>query len=75
MTNKTKNILKGRSKLTKYFYRNGQRESDRNKVLEKSRVQSELLLRKRKKIVALNDQTSEWRESISEVPHRSMLYK
>ena len=36
MTNKTKNLLKVRSKLTKYFYRNGQRESDRNKVLEKS---------------------------------------
>ena len=36
MTNKTKNLLKERSKLTKYFYRNGQRESDRDKVLEKS---------------------------------------
>ena len=36
MTNKIKNILKERSKLTKYFYRNGQRESDRDKVLEKS---------------------------------------
>ena len=30
MTNKTKNLLKERSKLTKYFYRNGQRESDRD---------------------------------------------
>ena len=36
MTNKTKNFLKERSKLTKYFYRNGQRESDHCKVLEKS---------------------------------------
>ena len=36
MTNKTKNLFKERSKLTKYFYRNGQRESDRDKVLEKS---------------------------------------
>ena len=36
MTNKTKNLLKERSKLTKYFYRNVQRESDRDKVLEKS---------------------------------------
>ena len=35
MTYKT-NILKERPKLTKYFYRNGQRESDRDKVLEKS---------------------------------------
>ena len=35
MTTKTKNLLKERSKLTKYFYRNGQRESDRDKVLEK----------------------------------------
>ena len=30
MTNKIKNLLKERSKLTKYFYRNGQRESDRD---------------------------------------------
>ena len=30
MTNKAKNLLKERSKLTKYFYRNGQRESDRD---------------------------------------------
>ena len=29
-------LMKERSKLTKYFYRNGQRVSDRNKVLEKS---------------------------------------
>ena len=36
MTNKTKNLLKERSKLRKYFCRNGQRESDRDKVLEKS---------------------------------------
>ena len=36
MTNKTKILLKERSKLTKYFYRNGHRESDRDKVLEKS---------------------------------------
>ena len=36
MTNKTTNPLKERSKLTKYFYRNGQRESDRDKVLGKS---------------------------------------
>ena len=36
MTNKTKNLLKERSKLTKYFYGNGQRESDRDKVLKKS---------------------------------------
>ena len=35
MTNKTKSLSKERSKLTKYFYRNGQRESDHNKVLEK----------------------------------------
>ena len=35
MTNKTKNLLRERSKLTKYFYRNGQRESYRDKVLEK----------------------------------------
>ena len=36
MTNKTKNLLKERSKFTKYFCRNGQRESDCDKVLEKS---------------------------------------
>ena len=36
MTNKIKNLLKERSKLTKFFYRNGQKESDRDKVLEKS---------------------------------------
>ena len=36
MTNKTKNLLKERSKLTKYFYRNGQKKSDRDRVLEKS---------------------------------------
>ena len=36
MTNKTKNLLKERSKLTKYFYRNGQREIDLDKVFEKS---------------------------------------
>ena len=35
MTDKTKNILKERSKLTKLFYRNGQRKSDDDKVLEK----------------------------------------
>ena len=33
MTNKIKNILKERSKCTKYFYRNGQRESNRDKEL------------------------------------------
>ena len=36
MTNKTKILMKERSKLTKYFSRNGQRVNDRNKVLEKS---------------------------------------
>ena len=36
MANNTKNIFKERSKLTKYFYRNGQGESDCDKVLEKS---------------------------------------
>ena len=36
MTNKTKNLLKERSKLAKFLCRNGQRESDRDKVLEKS---------------------------------------
>ena len=36
MTNKTNNFLKERSKLTKYFYRNSQRISHRDKVLEKS---------------------------------------
>ena len=36
MTNKTKNLLKERSRLNKYFHGNGQRESDRNKVLGKS---------------------------------------
>ena len=35
MANKTKSLSKERSKLTKYFYRNGQSESDRNKLLEK----------------------------------------
>ena len=35
-TNGTKNLLKQRSKLTEYFYGNGQRESDCDKVLEKS---------------------------------------
>ena len=33
MANKTKSLSKERSKLTKYFYRNGQRKSGRNKVL------------------------------------------
>ena len=36
MTNKTKNLLKERSRLKKYFYGNGQGESDRNKLLRKS---------------------------------------
>ena len=36
MTNKTENILKETSKLTNYFYRDGQRKSYRYKVLEKS---------------------------------------
>ena len=36
MSKKTKHLLKERSKLTKYFYRNGQRECDCSKVLEKS---------------------------------------
>ena len=36
MTNKTKNLLKERSSLKKYFYGNGQGESDRNKLLGKS---------------------------------------
>ena len=36
MTNKTKNILKERSKLRKCFYRNDQKESDHDKLLEKS---------------------------------------
>ena len=36
MTNKTKNLLKERSRLKKYFYGNGQGESDRNKLLGKS---------------------------------------
>ena len=36
MTNETKNLLKERSKLTKYVYRYGQKESDRNNVFEKS---------------------------------------
>ena len=35
MTDKTKTLLEERSKLTNFFYRNGQRESDRDKVLEK----------------------------------------
>ena len=35
MANKTKSLSKERSKLTKYFYRNGQSESDPNKLLEK----------------------------------------
>ena len=33
---KRKNLLKERSKLTKYFYRNGQREIDLDKLFEKS---------------------------------------
>ena len=36
VTNETKNLLKERSKLTEYFYGNGQRESDCDKVLGKS---------------------------------------
>ena len=36
MTNETKNLLRERSKLTKYFYGNGQKESDCDKVLEES---------------------------------------
>ena len=35
MANKTKSLSKERSKLTKCFYRNGQRKSGRNKVLGK----------------------------------------
>ena len=35
MTNETKSLLKGRSKLTEYFYGNGQRKSDCEKVFEK----------------------------------------
>ena len=33
MTNKIKNLLKERSKCTRHFYRNGQRESNRDKDL------------------------------------------
>ena len=36
MSNETKNLLKERSKLTEYFYGCGQRESNCDKVLEKS---------------------------------------
>ena len=36
MTDKTKNLLKERSKLARYFYRNGQVVSDGDKVSEKS---------------------------------------
>ena len=52
MTNKTKNLLKERCKLTKYFYRNGQKESDRDKVLEKSgECTKEILEAKRRYIL------------------------
>ena len=36
MTDNIKNSLKDRSKLTKIFYKNGQRKTDREKVLEKA---------------------------------------
>ena len=51
MANKTKSISKERSKLTKYFYRNGQRESDRNKVLEKPAEYTREILEPKKQYI------------------------
>ena len=56
MTNKTKHLLKETSKLTKYFYRNGQRESDNDKVLEKSvECTREILEAKRQYILKMTN--------------------
>ena len=51
MNNKTKNLLEERSKLTKYFYRNVQRESDRDKVLEKSAECTRKILEAKKQYI------------------------
>ena len=51
MTNKTKNVLKERSKFTKYLYRNGQRKSDRDKVLKKSTECTREILEAKKQYV------------------------
>ena len=51
MANKTKSLSKERSKLTKYFYRNGQRESDRNKVLEKPAEYTREILEPKKQYI------------------------
>ena len=48
------NLIKERSKLTKYFYKNGQREKDHNKVLKKSAERTRIFL-KLKTICSLND--------------------
>ena len=49
MTNDIKKSLKQRSKLTKYFYENGQRNSDHIKVLQKSEECTNLISQAKKK--------------------------
>ena len=46
-----KNALEKKSKLTKYFYRNGQRENDRNKVLEKPAEYTREILEPKKQYI------------------------
>ena len=50
MTDKTKILLNRRFKVTKCFYKNGQRESDREKVLEKSAESTRQFLKLKKSI-------------------------
>ena len=50
MADNIKKTLKQRSKLTKLFYKNGQRNSDHIKVLEKSEECASLILRLKRTI-------------------------
>ena len=51
MTNNIKKSLKERSKLTKKFYQNGQRKTDREKVLEKSTACANEILEAKKNYI------------------------
>ena len=51
MTDNIKKSLKERCKLTKYFYKNGQRKIDHDKVLEKSEECTKQILKAKKNYI------------------------
>ena len=51
MTDIIKKSLKGRCKLTKFFYKNGQRKVDHDKVLEKSEECTKQILEAKKNYI------------------------